>query len=198
MSTSANRPKTSPIWLYAANLTATGAAPQNSSGKQIWRCKVCLEQGKLHPKEFILTGGTRAPAKHLREDHGLSISSSRDAKRAHDAENSRKIYDVGGFKRHCRNALKALGGVNTSHMHAGVLRTHFIEWIARDNLPASTTSSPAFRAFLEYVNPLANRMLPRSTSTLRSDLEWSVSIRLPTTCYARRYSKGHTSAEIVA
>ena len=119
---------------------------------------------------------------HLRDDHRITVETSREAKRTRDEENSQKIFGSAGFQPTIRKttvtgntATISSSGMRT--MHTGALRVHFLEWIARDNLPASITSSSAFRTFLQFINSTANDLLPRSSSTIRTDLKWAVDIR---------------------
>ena len=86
---------------------------------------------------------------------------------------------MAGFKPDLRNTAIAIGIGTTPAINAGALRVHLIKWLIGDNLPLTMATSPGFRAFLDFVNPLANLLLPRSANTTRDDLHWSVNIRRP-------------------
>ena len=60
---------------------------------------------------------------------------------------------------------------NDSHdLNPGILRELFGRFISENNLSYIIAESPAFRAFLEYVNPTANDLLPRSGVQIKTDM----------------------------
>ena len=60
-----------------------------------------------------------------------------------------------------------------------MLRGLFLNWIITNNLALKTAESESFRAFLHYVNPYANKLLPNSGKTARRDLAATIRLRLP-------------------
>ena len=64
-------------------------------------------------------------------------------------------------------------------MDARQLRSLFLNWVAADNLPFNLVESETFRAFLNYVNPFADTLLPLSHNTIRKDLTATIKLRLP-------------------
>ena len=54
------------------------------------------------------------------------------------------------------------------------LNLFFLNWITADNLPFKLIRSPFFRAFLEFINSNANRMLFRFDITIRRYLAFVV------------------------
>ena len=50
---------------------------------------------------------------------------------------------------------------SSNGFNQSVLRVAFKDWIAADNLPFKITRSFSFHVFLEFINLIANQMLPR-------------------------------------
>lgn len=47
----------------------------------------------------------------------------------------------------------------------------YLQWTLSSDIPLNHVRDTAFRTFLEYVNPVANRMLPNSESTMKIHAE---------------------------
>ena len=168
------RARTSECWDYAADRDENGDLPVNAANRRVWRCQPCLNRGRI--KEMKHSSGTAAFSEHLRSKHGIEISTSVEQKRLQDAEGSRKITEMGGFKVALRTGEHG-SAVAPQTIEAGVLRLLFIELLAGDNLPYTLAESPRLRRLFNYMNISANRMLPRSANTIKTDLQWSVDVR---------------------
>jgi hypothetical protein len=65
------REKTSWIWTHGEEVSVDGAA--------YWQCSRCSNRAR--PKQYKVSAGTRAPATHLKEKHGVEEEISRKARR---------------------------------------------------------------------------------------------------------------------
>jgi hypothetical protein len=65
------REKTSWIWTHGQEVDVDGA--------DYWRCSLCLNRAE--PKQYKVSAGTRAPATHLKEKHGVEEEINRKARR---------------------------------------------------------------------------------------------------------------------
>ena len=59
---------------------------------------------------------------------------------------------------------KALMGIGLDKAALGYL---YLQWVISCDVPFNQVRDTRFRAFLEYINPAANRMLPNSDSTIK-------------------------------
>ena len=75
--------------------------------------------------------------------------------------------------------IKRDRSTTASGVGAVMLRGLFENWIITDNLALMTAESESFRAFLHYVNPYANILLPTSGKTAQKDLAATICLRLP-------------------
>ena len=178
-----SRPKTSGIWVYAADLT-DGAPPLGRTagkiGVPVFRCSACAAKGIKIPREYLVVGGNAHFREHLLKDHGIVAPTSSDIASESAAATSQRIIDMTGWKQGVRVAKRARGPtVSTIGMNAGALRAVYLNWIVVDSLPFHLAKSPTFRAFLDFVNPMANSLLPRSGNTIRQDLAAAVRLRRP-------------------
>ena len=108
------------------------------------------------------SGGTGAISRHLKKAHFIDHTPSRivenriregtaaDAAILRGAEINHKAEE---------NRGEELMGIG---LNKTVLEYLFHQWITTNNISLEQVRNPAFRAFLEYVNPVAHRMLQES------------------------------------
>ena len=83
-----------------------------------------------------------------------------DAAIRRHAESTNELNNISDQKQ--RNKLLAEGLDQTT------LEYLYIQWIVECDLPFNQVTYRPFRAFLEYINSPANKMLPRSPKTIRT------------------------------
>ena len=152
-STSTTRKASSLVWKYAV----TGQSILLSNTK-IWPCQICQD----HHKELDLktSGGTDTIHNHLRRQHGVDLQTATEH---YKLQHKQRVHEISDWVEMNSLPNKYRKSTNDSHdLNPGILRELFGRFISENNLSYTTAESPAFRAFLEYVNPMANDLLPRS------------------------------------
>jgi hypothetical protein len=157
------RAKTGFVWKYTVKPLPGDDGLYNEAGAAIWRCNQCTGP----PKELKVGGGTNRAAEHLESEHQLVQVDTRKVKRQRRQESDIAI------------AMQRASQVNQdrlSRKHSTGLDTHTLEqlylrWIVVNNISFAHVNAPEFRAFLQYVSPAANDLLPTSSSTIRTWLE---------------------------
>lgn len=117
-------------------------------------------------KVYKSSGGTGAISRHLKRAHSIDSTASGIAKRrireiiAVDAAINREaeIHDKAEGKR--REQLMGIG------LNKTTLKCLYLQWVITQDVPSKQVRNTAFRNFLEYVNPVANRMLSDFESTV--------------------------------
>ena len=128
---------------------------------------------------FRTSGGTGTIKDHLYKKHRISLETSVQKRQRVDETAVNAMEAFAGL-RASTSALKRAPKTGAKNgLTADLLREAFLRWVVEDSLPLSICSSSSFRALLECANPDANLILPRSSSTIRSDLEQAVLARLP-------------------
>lgn len=117
-------------------------------------------------RSYKSSGGTGAISRHLKKAHSIDSTASGAAKRrvreatAIDAAILREaeINDKAEEKR--REQLMGIG------LNKTTLKYLYLQWVITQDVPSKQVRNTAFRNFLEYVNPVANRMLSDFESTV--------------------------------
>ena len=112
------------------------------------------------------SGGTGAISRHLKKAHSIDSTASGIVRRrireatAIDAAVLREaeINDKAEEKR--REQLMGIG------LNKTTLKYLYLQWVITQDVPSKQVRNTAFRNFLEYVNPVANRMLSDFESTV--------------------------------
>ena len=77
------RPKSSPVWAYAADLDENGTPPfgQNIDNERlrVFRCKVCIEIGRKKVYEYATRRGTAHFREHLLKHHNIDVPTTFDS-----------------------------------------------------------------------------------------------------------------------
>jgi hypothetical protein len=160
------RPQRSWIWQYSVKPPPGQHKLFNKAGVAVWRCSRCKPT-----VEYVINGGTKVIKDHLAKYHQLSEElTPREAKRKRADED---IQSCIGRMKETGERVKAhrLASTSASSIDSLILRELFADWLAADSLPFSLCKSKAFRAFLRYINPAANDLLPDSDTTIHQDVQ---------------------------
>ena len=177
----ATRPKTSGIWEYA-EVNKDGQAPfstvKGEENIRVLRCTICLASGKKQIKQYKVLGGNPHFREHILKAHKITIPTVADSAIEQHTTTVQEVQGEGLWNDNIR-VTKRKRSSTASSVEPIQLRYLFLNWIANDNLSFSLIESDAFRAFLQYVNPHANELLPLSHNTARKDLTVTIQLRLP-------------------
>ena len=119
-------------------------------------------------KAYNVTGGTGAITRHLKTIHSIDPSPSGVAKKriregvSIDAAILRGVQINQEAEEERRKELMGIG------LDKATLEYLYLQWTIPQNIPFNHVRDQGFRTFLEYVNPVANRMLPDSDSTIKT------------------------------
>ncbi|KAL9068391.1 MAG: hypothetical protein Q9161_006228 [Pseudevernia consocians] len=112
------------------------------------------------------SGGTGAISRHLKKAHSIDSVASGIAKKriregaAVDAAILREAEINSKAEEKRREQLMGIGLDKTT------LKYLYLQWVITQDVPSKQVRNKAFRAFLEYVNPVANRMISELDSTV--------------------------------
>ena len=118
-------------------------------------------------RSYKISGGTGAIARHLKKFHSITPTASGLAgKRTQE----RSLFDDTGARR--ANIDHNIQGKRTKEvmgdgLDQNTLEYLYLKWTISQEIPLENVEHEGFRTFLEYVNPVANRMLPNSESTMK-------------------------------
>ena len=119
----------------------------------------------------MASGGTSVVTRHLKEKHHInpeldSLARKRDlngtaihAAVLHHAESVQEAKQEDEVKK--REEVFGHG------LHKATLEYLYLQWTVTQNITFKQVEYQHFRTFLEYINPVANRLLPYSHDTLR-------------------------------
>ena len=122
-------------------------------------------------KRYKLSGGTGGMIRHLKVEHSIDPEASSIAEKrirdgtAIDAAILRGIEINREAEEERRKELMGIG------LDKETLEYLYLQWTVDCDIAFKHVRNKNFRAFLEYVNPVANRMLPDSDSTIKSHAE---------------------------
>lgn len=137
---------------------------QNRSIGECYICNHCK-------KAYKSSGGTRLMRLHLAKYHGIDLSSSGILKKRQRDGTAIDTVILRGSeinKQAEEKRRKELMGIG---LNKTTLEFLYIQWIVNQDLPFNQVSQAPFRSFIEYINPVANRMLPDSPVTIKSHAE---------------------------
>ena len=107
----------------------------------------------LKEKHFIDSTGSSIAEKRIRDRTAIEIAILRGAEVNRKAEEER------------RKEMMGLG------LDKSTLEYLYLQWTINRDIAFNQVRDSNFRAFLEYVNPMANRILPDSNSTIKTHSE---------------------------
>lgn len=112
------------------------------------------------------SGGTGAISRQLKKAHSIDSAASAIAKRriregsAIDAAILREAEISSKAEEKRREQLMGIG------LNKTTLKYLYLQWVITQDVPSKQVRNKAFRTFLEYVNPVANRMLSDFDATV--------------------------------
>ena len=122
-------------------------------------------------RAYKITGGTGAIARHLKKYHSIDPTASGLAEKR---TRERTAIDT-AILRKADISIKAEEKRREEMMGIGldknILEYLYLKWTRSQNIPLNNVRDKGFRTFLEYINPVANRMLPNSESTMKIHAE---------------------------
>ena len=177
---SAARPKTSGIWKHVVDLDKDGKAPFSKTvgkeHKRIFICKPCRASGRKPDTIYECSGGTGAFRTHLRKEHRIHVPTTTEAAMERHTAEIESARGEGLWNDNIRAKRKRSD--TESKVEPIQLRYLLLNWVAHDNLPFSLVQSQPFRAFVKYINPYANELMPLSPDVIRKDLSTTIQLRL--------------------
>ena len=130
---------------------------------RIFRCNHCIALSKTIIKEYHMIGGNANFREHLFKAHRITVSTAmEDAIENHTTA----MHAIKGQSHWNNNIRKRKRLVSKNNMDAKQLRSLFLNWVAADNLPFNLVKLETFRAFLNYINPFTDTLLPLSHNTI--------------------------------
>lgn len=152
-----DRKRTSHIYDFMRNDVPRDHVFKDHKGREEWCCKFCQQT-------YLITGGTRAPKRHL-EWHGIFKDSSKDTQ-AKNIQSSIQIAMSSAaenpFKRRRMNQKEG----SSIPIDGDVLEVLYVKFLAVCNQPLRLAGCPEFRTFLKYLNPDVDKWLNTSASTI--------------------------------
>ena len=120
-----------------------------------------------------MTGGTHIIRKHLKNSHRIDPSASSVAlKRQQDGTSIEAAILRGKENSLLKEVVRRNELMSTSiQIDKTTLEFLYITWIVTDDISFRQVTHPAFRHFLEYINPMANQLLPAAASTVQIYIE---------------------------
>jgi hypothetical protein len=152
------RDRRSKIWDY--NETSRDTRIVNSSGKTIWRCKLCH-------KEYLESGGTANISSHLIKVHSIDIVSSQAAKVISRQTSIKEAMARGQETSYKRRRLAEDPDTERT-IDPAVLEHLYVRWITACGVPFRMVSREEFRALLHYLDPEVDVWLPDSHMSIQA------------------------------
>ena len=119
-------------------------------------------------RAYHYSDGIGAISRHLKKNHSIDPTVNAIAeKRVQDETDIdtvilREAEVNKQLKGKRRKELMSIG------LDKNTLKYLYLQWTVTQNIPFKQVRNKEFRAFLEYVNPVANRMLPKSDFTIKT------------------------------
>lgn len=127
----------------------------------------CNRCGKM----YSVSGDTGAIGRHLKKLHSIDPSPSGVAeKRIRDGTDVAAAI-LRGAEVNIKADEKRKDEIMGRHLDKNTLEYLYLQWTISRNIPFDQVRDRGFRTFLEYVNPIANQMLPDSDSTVKTHAE---------------------------
>ena len=174
------RPKNSAINKFAVGF-ATSEIPTNSRGEEVYKCIICQQDTPEIAPEYVISSGQTGFRYHLLTKHNINVPTLREMSDQKILESTQKITDFAGFDRpessqnSCKSSTFDQEGVGEeSHFRALLL-----SWLLEENLPFTTVAAESFRRLVMALAPSKHYYIPRSASTIRSDLNLVVQNKMP-------------------
>lgn len=122
-------------------------------------------------KSYKCTGGTGTMTRHLKERHQIDPFLSTVALRRKTEGSTIEAAILRGAEINIAAEEKRQKDLLAVHLDKTTLEYLYIQWTVTENIPFNQVVHTAFRSFLEYINPVANRLLPNAGSTIKIHAE---------------------------
>lgn len=160
------------IWQYSRSPSSQRPL-RCSKGKRIFYCEPCWRKEKTD-LQYKTRGGTTHIATHLLKKHGIRAPIKKVKSKL--AVSTQTTLNEHSFwaettKLATRKATGSFADFDPSELDPVILRSLFSNLIAAKHLPFALCSAHEFRAFLHYINPYANKLLPTTRHTVWRDLK---------------------------
>ena len=131
--------------------------------KDYWQCNHCS-------KAYQKSGGTRVITGHLRTKHRLDQPASSVARKreANGTAVHAALLRHGQITSEGKEQLQALrrDEILAQRLDKATLEFLYLQWTITSNVSFNQVKHEHFQAFLEFLNPAANQLLPRSSDTM--------------------------------
>ena len=122
-------------------------------------------------RSYKTTGGTGAIARHLKKAHAIDSTASGPAEKRIRERTAIDAAILRGAEMSIKAEQKRKEEMMGIGLDKNTLEYLYLKWTLSSDIPLNNVRNTAFRTFLEYVNPVANRMLPNSESTMKLHAE---------------------------
>ena len=113
-------------------------------------------------KTYKSSGGTGAISRHLKKAHFIDATAGRQAEKKIRGGTAKDATILRGAEINSKAEETRREQLMDAGLNKTVLEYLFHQWITKYEMSPEDLRNPAFRAFLEYVNPVASRMLLES------------------------------------
>lgn len=118
-------------------------------------------------RTYKLSGGTGAVIRHLKDKHFIDVTPSGIAVKRIREETAIDLAILRGTEINIKAKEKRREELIGRSVDKTTLEYLYLQWTIPLNLLFNHVQNSGFRTFLEYVNPVANRMLPDFNSTVK-------------------------------
>lgn len=122
-------------------------------------------------RKYKSSGGTGAISRHLKKAHSIDPTASSIAKKRIREGTGIDAAILRGAEMNIKAEEKRREQLMSIGLDKTTLEYLYLQWTISQDIPLKQVRNSAFRTFLEYVNPVANRMLPDSESTMKIHAE---------------------------
>ena len=173
--------KSSPLWAYA-DLDADGNAPSSRIGDRepvsVFRSKPYILKGNKKVKEYAAPGSGAHFRDHLYIKHGIIVQMGLDAALEDHAVEAERITEMEDWNSNIRIS-KRDRSITAFSIDGVSVRGLFLNMVVTEQLPFRFAEAASVRAFIHYLNPYADRLLPMTGMSVRKDLCTTIRLRLP-------------------
>ena len=122
-------------------------------------------------RTYKTSGGTGAISRHLKKAHSIDPTASGVPEKRIRERTAIDAAIMRGAERNVKAEEKRREKLMGIGLDQNTLELLYLQWTLSSDIPLKHVRDSAFRTFLEYVNPVANRMLPDSEATIKSHAE---------------------------
>ncbi len=122
-------------------------------------------------KTYSTNGGTGAISRHLKTAHSIDPTTSAVAEKRLREGIAINAAILRGAEINIEAEEKRRKEMMGSSLDKTTLEYLYLQWTVTHDIPFKQVRSTVFRTFLEYINLIANRMLPNSDSTMKIHAE---------------------------